>query len=275
MAGRKPNRALERAYRRYPSLFPFGLGALPHLDAATEATAPFDVRLKGAWAYIVSVVIRAWKGYREREKACVGLEDAMQDVVVALIEKDGSFDPRRGRYTTFAKMVALQAVAAKRRHARAVSAPTGPIGRVRKYEARAADGTLSGPAQRTLSCLRTVLDDQDTIGRALGLYTDPDTVPDEVGAREESQRAVREVVASLPRVGPLGATALARRWGLFRVGPGVPLARIPGHGPRRLAAIEEAATRTLGEHIRARRRQHESDPHRGAGGAGASPGGDG
>lgn len=256
MSKKKPNRTLQRTYHRYPSLFPFGLD-VTYLSAEEEATAPLEARLKSAWAYLVTVVVGAWKGYRDREKACVGLEDAMQDVVTALIERDSLFDPTRGRYTTFAKMIALQAVGARRRLARVVSAPVGPVGRIRKYKVRVQDGTLSDRGQRTLRCLQTVIDDQDSLIHESALQTDPDLVPNEVIHREEAELAAQEVVDSIQHVDPVGASVLARRWGLFRAASDQTAnqiaGQIPGHGPRKIKAIEERATHALRDHLRARR----------------------
>lgn len=242
--------------RRYPSLFPYGDRVPRQLSEEEERTAPFEARLESAWAILVTLAISTWRHYKDREKACVGIEDAMQNAVIELIQKDSRWDPDRGRYATFAKYIVRQSILSQRRHARTVTAPPSPYSVVRKYEQLLGDGTLGANRERTLDRVKQAIDDQDTLPPAKGPLSDPDTVPDAAIRREELSIGKQEIIDGLKRLQPIEAYIVACRQELMGARPKTDrvIARLtPGVGINEIGRVGDRACQTLMTYLRRRR----------------------
>ncbi len=157
---------VDRAARERPGLYPFGTepeGNPWKLTAAKERKAPFEVRLRSIWKYIVRRALRFAAVLTERERSNLDAEDLASEITAALLEKDHKWEPDRARYVTFAENIIANVLSAKREQARVVAAPANAAGRLRRYQERHAAGTLSPEATRTMHAIEAALGEVEAV----------------------------------------------------------------------------------------------------------------
>jgi DNA-directed RNA polymerase specialized sigma24 family protein len=154
-----PRSQLEKDAEEYPSLYPFGTDLVDFLDQEEEPRAPFEQRLRSVWRYIVGRVKRFAATLKPREAAILDCEDIVNTVAAQLLEKDGLWDPGRGKYSTFAEQIVRNVLSTCHEQARAVSGPANSHGRLQGYYQRRGEGTLTRGMWCTMTSIERVMED--------------------------------------------------------------------------------------------------------------------
>lgn len=246
---------LEKAARKDPALFAFGTDPLKRLTAEEEIDAPFEARLVSVWAYIVRRARRFTATLSQRERAHLGTDDLVNAIVLSLIEKDRKWDPRRGRYVTFAEAVARTTIVSERERSRVVRAPSNARERLERYRRMDREGTLAPGPRETMHAIEYALGEVEAIQPRTDPATDRAQTPREAAEQEATTTASRDILAVLKSIeNPLEALVLARSWGLFGA---IPMsaaeiaATLPqGMDARKVRIVKARTEESLPERIR-------------------------
>lgn len=199
-----PLSALQRAALEHPALYPFGTDIYTFLDSEDEKSAPFEARLRSIWRYIVRRVQRFARTLKPREAAILDVEDVVHSVAARLVEKDYLWDPARGRYSTFVDAVIGSVLTNCHEKARAVSGPANSYSRMKKYEERKRNGTMTRSMKATMRSIETVMGDFDSWDDTIVIPGDSDDVD------------VQAIVAALRSLdNPLYVWILVRKNGIL------------------------------------------------------------
>lgn len=200
----EPLSALQRAALEHPALYPFGTDIYTFLDSESERSAPFEVRLRSIWRYIVRRVQRFARTLKPREAAILDVEDVVHSVAARLVEKDHLFDPTRGRYSTFVDAVIGSVLTNCHEQARAVSGPANSYSRLKKYRERQQNGTMTRSMEATMKSIECVMGDFDSWD---------DTIAASSGEDDVDVQAIVAALRSLDN--PLYVWILVRKNGLL------------------------------------------------------------
>ncbi len=210
---------LERSAIRYPALFPYGPVAPPRLTPEQEATASFDDRLKSVWMYLAKGVMAHSRKLNPRERANLSIEDAIQGVVEALIERDSKWSPDRGRYITFAGFVMRHALATLKEKAHTLALPSNAMLRLHTYQQLEREGRISKKQSLLLRRMLATLGEAESIDK----YDRPSFDADPAAAEQRmeevraAEKKVRTILRGLER--PAEAFVLSRMHGLGKEAP--------------------------------------------------------
>lgn len=209
------NERLERASQREPGLYPFGTAPIERLSIEAERAAPFEVRLRSVWKYIVQRAKRFTSTLSERERAHLDAEDLVSEIVVSLIEKDHKWNPTRARYVTFCETVMRNVLSIKREQARVVVAPANAQGRLKKYRQLFAEGKLSVESQITMRAIEAALGELETVNTAAEPSFGDDRPRDDTDGpmKPPSTSEVKEALKGL--TDPRHALVLGQSYGLY------------------------------------------------------------
>lgn len=201
-----PPSGLAQDARDYPALYPFGLDVTHFLDPDEETTAPFEARLKSTWRYIVKRVKIFAATLRPREAAILDCEDIVNAIVLQLIEKDHFWDPERGKYSTFVENIIRNVLSTCHEQARAVTGPSNSHGRLQGYQERQRSGTMTRGMERTMTAIRHVMGDFDSLA--------------EEADKDPADFDVQGLLRSLRRIDdPISVWALVHKYGLLGTEP--------------------------------------------------------
>lgn len=194
---------LERDAEAYPALYPFGINLVDFLDPDEEREAPIDRRLRSVWRYIVGRVKRFAATLKPREAAILDAEDIIHTITAQLIEKDGQWDPSRGKYSTFVETIIRNVLSTCHEQARAVSGPANSYGRLLGYQERQELGTLTRGMRHTMMAISQVMED----------FASFDEDERDLEPGDFDVKTLRRALAALD--GPVQVWALVRKYGLF------------------------------------------------------------
>ncbi len=251
---------VERDAELRPGLYAFGTGPLKRLTAAEEAVAPFENRLRSAWRYLVKRAKRWIATLSDRERAHVEAEDLLNEIVIALLERDHKWRPERGGYVTFAEQVARNVLSAKREQARVVDAPSNALGRLKVYRKRQEAGTLGPASALTMRAIECALGDSERVGPT----TEPTYGDSLHRERDEPPTPVtHEVVRALRGLdNPTHALVLGKTFGLYGGDEQstTEIAADLGSNARTVYAIKGRAKAALRRRIEQLRKPTEAEP---------------
>ncbi len=242
-------------------MFPFGTQPLDRLSREAEAVAPFEERLRSVWRYLVKRVKRFSACLSEHERSHMGPGDLVNDVVIALLEKDQLWSIERGRYVTFAEQVMRNVLSEKREDARVVSAPSNAYGRLRNYHGLHAQEILSARSTITMRAIEAVLATPEALNEDLDpafkemLRSDCNDIPDP--ANTELTQAIRDLGD------PRQSLVLGKTYGLFGGSEETPeqIARRLRSTSKAVKNLQARAKTALRRRIQAMRRPPDDDPH--------------
>jgi hypothetical protein len=198
----------------------------------------------------VKAVLKFAETLGPRDLANFDPEDTIAELCVTLLEKDGKWEPARGKYLTFAAAVVENELHAIRDRAHTVHAPRNSSCRLRQYAAARKAGTLTDRRAKTDSDIRRVVGAGQAIAAVVdGTVVAPDTA--EVVAERDHLRLVRSaVIAGIRSLAPDEAAAIGGAYGLWGR-PEQPLALIAFKQRTTVDAVKKVKGRAQAK-IRAR-----------------------
>lgn len=175
------------------------------------------------------------------ERANMSHEDAYQDCILALVERDKKYDPSRGRYLSWASRLISRELVKIRDRSRTVSSPRDAFARLHQLRAPGATERMRETAARIASTIRPVLPLVDEIQSD---KSDPDWAAQ--SAEEDSHRTTQAAALLLyleETLGPLHRAVVAATYGLqgMRQLPDSRISRHTGLTTEEIAVVRSEA----------------------------------
>lgn len=160
----------ERIRDRYP-IFGAFLGQKNFLSIEEAAAATRDQRIESVWPFIVRRVLSFNSTLKPRERSNFDAEDVLSEIWVELSEKDGDWNPERGKYITFVGKLIDRHFCTIREKARTVHSPRNASCRTKEYQEEEAAGSLTEARRKTFADIRRT-------GEAMGSISHSDRIGD-------------------------------------------------------------------------------------------------
>jgi hypothetical protein len=228
-------------WERRATLYPFGPGPHPVLGRDIPVDAPVAQRVRSAWAFLVQQTTRRAAMAAERGVP-LDAEELLQSAVAELVRRDHLYDPARGKYTTFCKVILRNVVADALDRAGPVRLPARCRKQRADLERESLDRELTAAEAEQLGRIRAAMaqvEPADDLREALARQADDGPLD-----RDEDARLARDAVArAVRRLDPQLAYLLGRSHGLFggREASIAECGRALGLGPSVARALLEEA----------------------------------
>lgn len=199
---------------RHPLLFAYGDEQV-FLTTEEAVAATREERIRSVWPFICRRVLEFCKTLKPRERACLDPEDALAEIWIELAQKDGKWEPERGKYITFVGTLVEHRLFALRDEVRTVRSPRNSSCRLKEYQAEQDAGLLSEKRAKTADDIRRSLGEFEPI-----LQNDVDNGGDpsaEAEAEERKSLARKALIRALrsPGISPYEAALIGKSAGLW------------------------------------------------------------
>lgn len=232
----------ERIKQKFPIFFAFG-DRHRFLDADAAVAATPEARIRSIWPFLVRRVLAFQRTLKAREKANFDPEDTLAELYTLLFEKDGHWNPGRGKYITFAGALIDHELCAIRDRSRTVHSPRNSACRLKEYERIEAAGVMTERRRKTAEQVRRTAGGVQALAEIDQEARHAPDPADEAQRREADDAGVALVRQAIRReLSPFEAAILGMSTGLW------------GSPPRTIAQIAEATLKDPADVKRAKAR---------------------
>ena len=209
------------ASSKFPLAYCFGDKQKPMTQMELAQATP-NIRLQSVWPALAARVKDFQNTLSLADKASFDFEDTLSELAVTLLERDSEWDPKRGKYITYAMTVANHALYAIRDKATVVHQPRNSLDRMKRYDAK--DGADTNRKRKTANDIRRAArghlpivtgesNSEDINNEAREPVLDPE--PDILEARELAEASADMVKQAIKQLMPLEARVIGRLFGLW------------------------------------------------------------
>jgi RNA polymerase sigma factor (sigma-70 family) len=207
----------ERLRQKYPMFYAFG----EQQTFPTEedlVNSDVHTRIRSIWPFAVQKVMKFHESLKPREQANTDPEDLLSDLYIMLVEKNGQWQPERGRYITYAGKLIVRELLAIRDRSRTIQSPRNATSRMKDYQACDENGTLTERRRETYGQLsRTVENAKPMPSDGVAWRVDDDHV-EEVAERDLGEHELGLISKAIRKLPPTESLVLGWASGLWGSG---------------------------------------------------------
>ncbi len=207
--------------KNFPLAYCFGERQVAMTQEELIQATP-NVRLQSVWPALASRVVAFQKTLTVAEQAAFDIEDTLSELAIVLLERDGEWDPDRGKYITYAMTMVNHTLYAIRDKTKVVHPPRNSSARMKKYDAEDGSGVDTGRKRKTANDIRRASRGAATLDidgheNGYGGTTEPIVYPDPdaLEAHEASEANREEIKKAIKQLAPLEARVIGRLFGLW------------------------------------------------------------
>ncbi len=180
--------------------------------------ADVHARIRSIGGFMVRKVTRFYESLKSREKANCDPEDLLIELYIMLVEKDGHWNPERGKYITYAGKLIHRELLAIRDRSRTVQSPRNATSRLKEYQASEMEGKLSDRRRETYGQLSRTVENARSMPSADLLWLVAEDHVEEIEHQDAAERRLQLVARAIKRLGPVESCVIGWASGLWGSG---------------------------------------------------------